>query len=83
VVPTAAGVVVPTKERIVDSPQDLLTTPEVALITRAPLSTLRYWRHIGVGPYSFKLGRRVVYRRGDVTSWLHEQELAQRRTMAS
>jgi len=67
----------------VDSPEDLLTTPEVALITRAPLSTLRYWRHIGVGPYSFKLGRRVVYRRGDVTLWLHEQELAQRRTIAS
>lgn len=33
-------------------------------------STLRYWRHIGVGPVSFKIGRRVAYRRSDVDAWL-------------
>lgn len=57
---------------------DLLTTAEVALITRAPASTVRYWRH-GVGPTGFTLGRRVVYRRRDVTAWLLERETAGRR----
>ncbi|WP_408656647.1 helix-turn-helix transcriptional regulator [Jatrophihabitans sp.] len=53
---------------------DLLTTAEVAVITRAPASTVRYWRHIGSGPSSFRLGRRVVYRRGDVHAWIAECE---------
>jgi hypothetical protein len=43
---------------------DILTQKEVAALTRIPLSTLRYYRHIGTkGPRSFLLGNRVVYRR--------------------
>jgi predicted DNA-binding transcriptional regulator AlpA len=61
-----------------EKPEDLLTTAEVALITRAPASTLRYWRHLRTGPHSFRLGRRVVYRRADVTAWLTEQSEAAR-----
>lgn len=61
-----------------DRPEDLLTTAEVAAITRAPVSTLRYWRHMDTGPHSFRLGRRVVYRRADVTAWLEEQSEAAR-----
>src|SRR4051812_491957 len=61
-----------------DSPEDLLTTAEVAQIMRSPVSTLRYWRHLGTGPHSFRLGRRVVYRRADVTAWLLEQSEAGR-----
>jgi len=53
---------------------DLLTTAEVAAITRTPASTLRYWRHIRTGPRSFRVGRRVVYRRSTVERWLVEQE---------
>jgi predicted DNA-binding transcriptional regulator AlpA len=45
---------------------------------RSPVSTLRYWRHLGTGPHSFRLGRRVVYRRADVTAWLLEQAAAGR-----
>lgn len=36
-------------------------------------STLRYWRHIGMGPVSFKVGRRVLYRKTDVDAWLAAQ----------
>jgi hypothetical protein len=37
---------------------------------RAP-ATLRYWRSVGdCGPKSFKLGRRVLYRRADVERWI-------------
>jgi excisionase family DNA binding protein len=60
----------------VDVDVDLLTTAEVANITRAPVSTVRYWRHSGTGPRSFRLGRRVVYRRHEVERWLAERELA-------
>lgn len=53
---------------------DLLTTDDVAALTRAPASTVRYWRHTGVGPRGFKIGRRVLYRRGEVLRWLAEHE---------
>ncbi len=48
----------------------LLTIAEAALLLRAPVATLRYWRHLGTGPHSFRLGRRVVYRRDDLQSWI-------------
>ncbi len=51
----------------------LLVTREVAEAARAPESTVRYWRHVGIGPKSFKLGRRVVYREQDVREWIDQQ----------
>jgi len=57
-----------TLDRTVDD--DLLTISEVAAIVRAPIATLRYWRHLGTGPRSFRLGRRVVYRAGDLQAWI-------------
>ena len=38
-----------------------------------PVATLRYWRHLGNGPRSFRVGRGVRYWRHDVTDWLHQQ----------
>jgi predicted DNA-binding transcriptional regulator AlpA len=58
---------------------DLLTTAEVVAITRAPASTIRYWRHVGTGPRSFRLGRRVVYRRRDVLAWIAKCEVQEHR----
>ena len=52
---------------------DLLTMQEVADMVRVPLATLRYWRHLGTGPRSFKLGRHVRYWRADLVLWLSEQ----------
>ena len=49
---------------------DLLTITEAAELLRAPVATLRYWRHLGTGPDSFRLGRRVLYRRDDLTALL-------------
>jgi hypothetical protein len=37
-------------------PADLLTIREAAELLRAPVATLRYWRHLGSGPHSFRLG---------------------------
>ena len=59
-----------------DSAPELLTLAEAAALLRTPVATLRYWRHLGVGPKSFRLGRRVVYWRADLISWLTEQREA-------
>jgi predicted DNA-binding transcriptional regulator AlpA len=56
---------------------DLLTTPEVSAIVRAPVATLRYWRMIGMGPRSVKLGRRVLYERADVLAWIESERARQ------
>lgn len=52
---------------------ELLTIAEVAAIVRAPVATLRYWRHLGTGPRSFRVGRGVRYWRTEVTRWLQQQ----------
>ncbi|MGH3834204.1 MAG: helix-turn-helix domain-containing protein [Pseudonocardiaceae bacterium] len=49
-----------------------LTTADVADLCRASRETVRYWRHIGKGPSSFKVGRRVLYDERDVHKWLED-----------
>ena len=53
---------------------ELLTITEVAELLRAPVATLRYWRHLGTGPRSFRLGRRVLYRSDGLRSWIDAQQ---------
>ena len=52
---------------------ELLTIQEVAAVVRVPVATLRYWRHLGTGPRSFRIGRSVRYWRTEVHAWLHQQ----------
>ena len=52
---------------------ELLTITEAAEVVRAPVAMLRYWRHLGTGPRSFRLGRRVLYRRDDLLTWIDAQ----------
>ena len=47
-----------------------MTTTEVAQLLRTSPETVRYWRHVGKGPQSFKVGRRVLYDVADVQTWL-------------
>lgn len=47
-----------------------LTTQEVAEALRTSPETVRYWRHVGQGPKSFKVGRRVLYALEDVESFI-------------
>jgi len=49
-----------------------ILTSEFAAKARAPESTVRYWRHIGVGPRGAKVGRRVLYNEQEVDDWLRE-----------
>ena len=54
-----------------------LPIPEVAAVLRVPAETLRYWRHVGKGPKSFKIGRRVLFDEVDLRTWIAEQRAAQ------
>jgi len=52
---------------------ELLSMQEAAAIVRVPVATLRYWRHLGTGPRSFRVGRSVRYWRTEVLRWLENQ----------
>jgi DNA-binding transcriptional MerR regulator len=56
---------------------EYLTTADVAHLCRTSPETVRYWRHIGYGPPSFKVGRRVLYDAAKARQWLDETEAAQ------
>jgi excisionase family DNA binding protein len=55
---------------------ELLTITEAAELLRTPVATLRFWRHRNIGPRSFRLGRRVLYRRDDLHAWIDTQHAA-------
>lgn len=54
----------------------LLTCDEVADMTTLAKSTLWNWANQGIGPRSFKFGRRRVWAEQDVLAWIAEQEQA-------
>lgn len=51
----------------------ILRLQEVSDRTGVPVETLRYWRKLGAGPRSYKLGKRVVYDVAEVDRWVDEQ----------
>lgn len=60
--------------RPIKNPGDeMLTLQEACRFLRVAEGTLRYWRHLGCGPRSFKIGRLVRYWRADLVLWLSEQ----------
>jgi len=60
---------------------ELLTMQEVADVVRVPVATLRYWRHLGTGPRSFRIGRSVRYWRREVFAWLADQANGDRQSV--
>jgi predicted DNA-binding transcriptional regulator AlpA len=50
----------------------LLTIEEVANLTRVCVATLRWMRHTGTGPRSFRPARRVLYWHSDVLDWIEQ-----------
>lgn len=51
----------------------LLTLSQVAERYNIHENSLRYWRAQGIGPKSARIGRRVMYRAGEVERWINEQ----------
>jgi hypothetical protein len=41
--------------------------------TCIPIATLRYWRHIGVGPPLFTIGKKIVAYEEDIDDWVRDQ----------
>jgi predicted DNA-binding transcriptional regulator AlpA len=52
---------------------ELLLLEEVSELTRIPVPSLRFYRHNGTGPKSFRLGNRMVYKRADVEAWIESR----------
>jgi len=57
-----------------DNLQDVMTTTESANYLRLQKNTLEVWRLKGIGPKFLKLGRRVLYRRRDLETFMAERE---------
>ena len=56
----------------------LLTTDGVAERFRTSPSTVRYWRHLGVGPAGIRVGRRVLYDEAECDRWWQSKVAAGR-----
>lgn len=54
-------------------PYTLKLIDEAAEFLRTPVATLRYWRAMGTGPKSAKLGGRIMFRQIDLENWINEQ----------
>lgn len=48
---------------------DIITPAEVGEELQIPEATLAQWRHRGIGPRYFRVGRHVRYRRSEVLAW--------------
>ena len=53
---------------------DFLTQEEAAAELRVCEQTLHRWRRLDEGPPITKLGRRTLYRRSSLQTWLRAQE---------
>lgn len=60
----------------VEASMTRLRTPEAAKYADRPEATFRWWRHIGYGPRSYKIGRAVFYDVADLDEWLGQQKAA-------
>jgi predicted DNA-binding transcriptional regulator AlpA len=54
---------------------EYLTTRGVHELTGLAMVTLDLWRRQGRGPAFIKIGRRVMYRRADIETWLDQHRL--------
>ncbi len=51
-----------------------LTTEDVARLCRVTPATVRWRRHVGIGPQGVRVGgRRVLYRASEVRDWIEAQ----------
>jgi excisionase family DNA binding protein len=53
-----------------DTPDRLLSIPELADYLGVPVATIYRWRYTHDGPLGYRIGRHVRYRLSDVERWL-------------
>ena len=71
----ATGQILPTTGQI-PLPPARLSTAQAAKYTGLAESTLRYYRHAGIGPASYSIGSKVYYDIADLDDWLAAQKAA-------
>jgi excisionase family DNA binding protein len=54
---------------------EVMTTEEVAAFLRVSKKTVEKWRHEGVGPRRYKVGRHLRYLRSEVLAWVKTHEV--------
>ena len=59
--------------RRIEAGDEILYIKEAAAFVRKPVDTMRYFRHIGTGPRSFRHGRNVAYWKTGLILWLAEE----------
>ena len=59
--------------RRLNAGDEILYLNEAAAFVRKPEGTMRYYRHLGIGPRSFRHGRNVAYWKTDLIVWLSEE----------
>ncbi len=55
--------------------KDFLTEPELAKELGVCRMTVRRWRSLGEAPQITRIGRRILYRREAVQSWLESRQV--------
>lgn len=53
--------------------KDLLKNKEAAEYIGVVPGTLPVWRHLGIGPIYLKIGRKVLYRKSDLDTYLESR----------
>ena len=53
--------------------ETILNFNEASEYVHVSVDTLRYWRHKGTGPKSFRMGRRVFFRQSDLDAFIAEK----------
>ncbi len=63
----------PTRPAPRDTPDRLLSIPELAAYLGVPVATIYRWRYTRDGPVGYRVGRHVRYRLADIERWLETQ----------
>jgi hypothetical protein len=53
---------------------EYLTAKQLEELTKVSAATWRYWASVNRGPFSFRLGKRRLWKRTSVLEWLAAQE---------
>lgn len=75
--PSPASAVPPVGHEANES-HEFLTDPQFARLVKTSTRTTETWRRNGNGPPFIRLGRRILYRRCDVETWLAAQRFHSR-----
>ena len=53
--------------------EPLMTIAELSAMLGVPVDTVYAWRHRGLGPAGYRIGRHVRFRQDAVEAWLAQQ----------